>query len=800
MRRAPGFAAAVVLTFALGIGANAVMFGIVDRLLLRPPAYIAHPEQVRRLAGEFTRSSGEQNTNDRGSYADFENFSGAHSFSGVAGYWNRDVTLGRGEAARKAKASFVTGSFFSTLGVAPLAGRFFGPNDDRPGAPGTVVISYRFWQREFGGRSDVVGRVLDVGADAPFTIVGVTPRGFTGVELEPQDLWLPIRATTYAMGDEHWVESPGNVFLRRVVRIAPGVSDRQAEAEATVLYRQAHREDLERFGDVKVRMVAAPIIAGAGPLARKEASVARWLAAVSLLVLLIACANIANLLLARSARQRGETAVRLALGSSRARVIGQGVTEAVLLALLGGVAALAVAWWGGELLGKLLLPEIVWEYPGARVRLAVVVLSLTILAALFAGLVPAWQSTRPGVMDALKSGARNVSSPGSRIRSSLTVVQAMLSVVLLVGSGLFVLSLRRVRAENLGIDWRGAYLVTPNFEQGVSDADREEFYRRATARLRAIPGVEHASYSVGVPFSNSRGMSLHVPGLDSIPSAAGGSFYHAVEPDYFAALGLRILQGRAFTTADREGAPNVMLVSERMARFLWPGQNPLGKCARLGSAPMCVEVIGVVEDARRFNIVEEPSMELYLPIAQSLFSSTPDALIVRSPADDTGLAASIQRALLQTESRLRFARVQPLQEIIDPQAHTWRLGAVVFSAFGLLSLLVAAVGLYSLLAFAVAQRTFELGVRTALGASRSRLMGLVFREAIRLVVLGVVLGLVAALLAGPKVEPLLFHTSPRDPTILGIVAVVLLLVGAVAALLPALRATRVDPSIALRSE
>jgi predicted lysophospholipase L1 biosynthesis ABC-type transport system permease subunit len=234
------------------------------------------------------------------------------------------------------------------------------------------------------------------------------------------------------------------------------VSDRQAEAEATVLYRQAHREDLERFGDVKVRMVAAPIIAGAGPLARKEASVARWLAAVSLLVLLIACANIANLLLARSARQRGETAVRLALGSSRARVIGQGVTEAVLLALLGGVAALAVAWWGGELLGKLLLPEIVWEYPGARVRLAVVVLSLTILAALFAGLVPAWQSTRPGVMDALKSGARNVSSPGSRIRSSLTVVQAMLSVVLLVGSGLFVLSLRRVRAENLGIDWRGA--------------------------------------------------------------------------------------------------------------------------------------------------------------------------------------------------------------------------------------------------------------------------------------------------------------------------------------------------------
>jgi hypothetical protein len=214
-----------------------------------------------------------------------------------------------------------------------------------------VVISYRFWQREFGGGSDVVGRVLDVGADAPFTIVGVAPRGFTGVELEPEDLWLPIRTITYATGEEHWVESPGNVFLRRVVRIAPGVSDRQAEAEATLLYRQAHREDLERFGDVKMRMVVAPIIAGAGPLARKEASVARWLAAVSLLVLLIACANIANLLLARSARRRGETAVRLALGSSRARVIGQGVTEAVLLALLGGVAALAVAWWGGELLG-----------------------------------------------------------------------------------------------------------------------------------------------------------------------------------------------------------------------------------------------------------------------------------------------------------------------------------------------------------------------------------------------------------------------------------------------------------------
>jgi predicted permease len=791
----------VVLTFALGIGANALIFGIVDRLLLRPPAYIGQPDQVRRLAVELTTSSEAPRANDRGSYPDIGTFSQARSFASVAGFWNREITLGRGERARSVKAAFVTGNFFSTLRTSPLLGRYFGPDDDRPGAPGAVVISYAFWQRELGGELPVLGRLLDVGADAPFTVVGVAPRGFTGAELGPEDLWLPIRTATYAMGEEHWVEGTGNFFLQRVVRLAPGVSDSQAGAEATVLYKQAHQEDLARYpGTFTLRMLTAPLIAGSGPLARKEAPIAPWLGAVSLLVLLIACANIANLLFARSVQQRGETAVRLALGSSRARVIGEGVTEAVILALIGGVCALAVSWWGGMLLGRTLLPEIVWEYPGARTRLVEVVLALTLLAAVIAAVVPAWQATRPGVMDALKSGARTLTSPGSGIRSILTVAQAMLSVVLLVGSGLFVLSLNRVRAEDLGVDWKGAYLLTPSFDQSVSRDDQEEFYRRAVERLRTIPGVEHVTYSTGVPFANSRGMSVKVPGLDSIPDAAGGTYYHSIEPDYFAALGIQILRGRGFTSADREGSPNVMVVSERMARFLWPDEDPIGKCATLGSADFCTEIVGVVEDARRFRIVEDPSLELYLPIAQRQFGSTPDALTLRLSGEGAELRQSIQRTLLDLEPRLRFASIQSLDEIIEPQAHTWRLGATIFSGFGFLSLVVAALGLYSLLAFAVAQRTFELGVRTALGAGRRHLLGLVFRQAIRLLILGVGLGILAAFLVAPRLEPLLFHTSPHDAAVYGTVAIVLLLVGVAASVVPALRATRVDPSTALRSE
>jgi predicted permease len=803
MRRAPGFTAAVVLTFALGIGTNAAMFGIVDRLLLRPPAHIAHPEQVKRLAAHFpATASREDRTNEVLSYADYEALASLPALSSVGGYWDREITLGRGEGAEEVKVTLVTGRYFSTLGTAPQRGRLLGPVDDREGAEGAAVISDGFWRRKFGADPDVIGKRLDFGAGASFTIVGVAPPGFTGAQLQSRDVWLPIRTMLYATGEEHWIESGnGSFFLQTVGRLRPGVQESEAAAEATVAYRRVHREQLERWNEEPPTFVLASLVTGRGPLASKVGSVAVWLAGVSLIVLVIACANIANLLLARAARQRGETAVRLALGSSRGRLVLQVVVESTLLALLGGAAALVLAGWGGGPLARVLLPEVGWDAPGARTRLVGAVLLLTLLAGLAAAVIPACQSSRPSLLEALKSGARSLSRPGMRLRSALTVLQAMLCVVLLVGSGLFVRSLRRVHALDLGIDTRGLSLVTPTFEKSAPDAEKKLFYARALERLRALPGVASAAYSAGVPFRTAQGMGISVPGLDSIPTQDGGvPYYYSVSDGYFSSVGLRVLHGRPFTDADREGATPVMVVGETMARLLWPGENAVGKCAKLGDDPTCTTVVGVVEDARRFQIVEESSMLLYLPIAQGRFRDVPGALLVRTRGGATGLDHEIQRELLALDPSVRFAVVEPVERILDPQLHTWRLGAVVFTAFGFLALLVAGIGLYSVLAFSVAQRTFELGVRSALGAGRPRLMGLVLGQAARLLALGVALGLVAAWLAAPRVEDLLYGTSPHDPAVLLSVAGVLLGVGLLAAWLPARRATRVDPSIALRAE
>ncbi|HEV2131464.1 MAG TPA: ABC transporter permease, partial [Longimicrobiaceae bacterium] len=332
MRRSPGLTAAVILTFALGVGANATMFGIIDRLLLRPPAHVQEPGEVKHLVVDrYVSFLGTRSTGDVLSYPDYEGFTRGRAFSSVAGFWNRDLTLGRGESARPVKGTLVTGNFFSTLGTSPAVGRFFGPAEDEKGAPATAVISQGLWQREFGGDPAVVGRTLDLGHAEPYTIVGIAPQGFTGVDLKPVDVWIPLHTALALMGQEFWLESAGSYFIRAVGRLAPGVSPAQAAAEATVLHRQVRAEQIAAGDyDPEAEVIAASLIAGRGPLAPDEARVARWLAAISLIVLLIAGANVANLLLARAVRQRGEIAIRLALGSSRGRVLRQVLMESLL--------------------------------------------------------------------------------------------------------------------------------------------------------------------------------------------------------------------------------------------------------------------------------------------------------------------------------------------------------------------------------------------------------------------------------------------------------------------------------------
>lgn len=804
--RSPALGLGVVLTLALGLGANATMFGILDRLLLQPPAHVAEPEAVRRLAVERRpREEFERVVSQGMSYPDIRDFQAAGSFSRVAAYTRQNLVLGRGADAAPVSAVLASGEYFPMLGVQPVVGRLFGPADDRAGAPGVAVLGHDFWQRNYDGDPSVVGRTVDFG-HGPYEILGVAPPGCTGVDLERIDIWLSLQTAGQDLRGERWREARNWYWIYAVARLAPGVAVEQAEAEATALHLIGRREQIEaEIYDPEAEVEALPLITARGPLASGESWVARWLAGVSLVVLLIACANVANLLLARTLHRRREFGIRLALGIPRPRLLRQVLIESFLLAILGGAAALLTTRWFGQILRTTLLPDVAWTDPSVTARVAWVSLGLCVLAGLLTGILPGLQASRPGLIGALKAGSGTVSRPGTRTRNTLTVLQTALSVVLLVGAGLFVRSLHGVRSIDLGFDPDGLLLVEPVYDGSPPDAQRKELYRLASERLPKVPGVERVTSSMSVPFWSANSVALEIPGVDPIPLLPTGTpILHAVAPDYFATLGLQVRRGRPLTPGDHDGPRRVAVVSETMARLVWPDGDVLGKCLEIAKTP-CTEVVGVVEDAGMMSLFESEVMQYYIPLSQSPSGDPPEALLVRvgrageGPDPDTVVAA-IRRELLTLDPDLRYAEILPLTERIDPQARSWRLGATLFTLFGVLALIVAAVGLYSVLAFAVAQRTQEIGIRSALGADRKNLVGLVLGQALRLVAVGVAIGLGAVWVAAPKLEPLLYRTPARDLWILGSVAAVLLLTALLAGSLPAWRATRLDPTLALRAE
>ena len=797
--RAPLFTAGVVLTFALGIGANATMFGILDRLFLSPPAHVEEPEEVRRvLVDRFVDFRGERDTGPSLSYPDYADLRDAGARGAVGAFAPRGLIVGRGADAMPVEATLATASFLVLLGVRPALGRFFTPEEDAIGAPGVVVLGHGLWQRRFGGSPDVLGQTLDFGA-GPYTIVGVAPEGFTGVDLRPMDLWLPLHTAQAALNGPDWETSRGWWWLQVVARLAPGVAIEGAEAEATALHRAGRAEEVEAgHYDRDVRIVAAPLQLARGPLAGGDAKVAAWLAGVSLIVLLVACANVANLLLARALRRRRETGVRLALGISRLRLLGQTLTESLLLATLGALAALGVARFGGALVRRVLLPDVAWTDSAVGPRVLAFVALATLAAGLFSGLLPAWQAGRQRVAATLGASSRTATE-ASHARRFLTLAQAALSVVLLVGAGLFVRSLDRVHELDMGFEARELLLVRPI---GVADAEEKKaVFQRLEHHLAGAPGVRATALTVGLPFWSSWAVDLRVPGLDSIPTPKeGGPYIITGGAHYFETMGLSIVRGRGFTSADdAQSAAPVVVVNAAMAHGIWPGEEAVGKCMVIGGeGEPCYPVIGVVENARRDAIVENENWLYYIPQGQS--DRAPEALLVRVEGDPGAAAERVRRSVLAAEGGLRYADVRPLQELLAPQARSWELGATLFTLFGLLALAVAGIGLYSVLAFDVAQRTRELGIRTALGASREGLLALVMGQGLRVTLAGLALGGVAAWLLAPLVQDLLFETTARDPTVFAGVGVVLLLVAALASGVPALRATRVDPREALRAE
>ena len=793
--RGPSLAAAVVLVMGLGVGANAVMFGIVDRLFVSAPAHVDHPDELRRIM--VTRPfRGEMVTDRSHPYPDYRDWSALDPFSGVGAYSDRELPVGPAGAAERRPVTLATASLFEVLGVQAALGRFYTSEEDRLGGERVAVLGWDYWRSRFGGRPSALGESLEVG-DATYTIIGVAPRGFTGVDLSPVDVWLPAHpAGMVEEGGTEWVDARGWYWLEAVARLRPGVEREQAEAAAVIAYRAGREGTSQAASQAEARVQLAPLLLARGPLASDEAKVVPWLMGVAAMVLLLTCANVANLLLARGMLRRRETAVRLALGVTRRRLVGTALLESLFLALLGGAAAVGVALWAGDAVRSFLLPGIDWT-DAAGWRLLAFAAGASLLAGVLAGIAPALGATRPEVTESLKSGGRGVAGERSRLRASLLVVQAAVSVVLLVGTGLFVLSLREAERLDLGFDPSAVLLVRLDPVGGYPGGEgMVSLYRGARAELEAVAGIEATALATSLPFRSGRGVDVRAPGGDSLPYSP---MIDAVTGDYFRAMDLRILRGRAITEDDdAPGAPRVAVVNEAMAGAMWPGGDALGECLVIEEAP-CATVVGIVEDARVWDLVEDPLMQYYVPLAQAPFPWPPSRLLVRA-ANPAAIGQPVRERVLAGVPGIRLVETEPFAATVDPMLRSWRLGATLFSGFAILALLVAAVGLYSLLAFDVARKRPELGIRSALGATRGGLVARVLAGGLRLAGAGVVIGLVVALLAGSRVEPLLFEVSPTDPAVLAGVAVLMLLVAAVASAIPAWRAARADPNDALRSE
>lgn len=812
IRRSPGFAAAIVAILALGIGANAVMFGVVDRLLLSPPQHVRDADAVRHVYVEREIFNGTRPVGRTVTYPDYLDLRSVDAFSGVAAYTgSRPVTMGRGEEAERIRVISASWTLFPMLGAVPGLGRFFTEEEDALGASPVVVLAHEFWERRFGSDPDVIGRKLDLG-DGSFEVIGIAPAGFTGAELSPVDAWVPIvRAQEIDTGGTGWLDGPNSRnwwWLRVAVRLRSGVDEGVAMDQATSAHLAGHDALIaeDRY-DAEARLLLAPVIAARGPDPSAEARVARWLAGVSLIVLLVACFNVANLLLARAARWQRELAVRMALGVSRARLLGQLLTESLVLAALGAAAALIVARWGGDAIHRVLLPDVAFSDAGLGGRLLAFLGIATLLTALLAGFLPALQATRSEVADALRSGGRGFTHGAGRTRVALLVAQAALSVVLLVGAGLFVRSLRSARATDLGFEPERVAVVRPEWSEDLDPETRQRIMLDALDRLERLPGVAAAGLAYGIPFQTSFGIGApRVPGKDSIPRHSGGGPYiNKVGPGYFEAMGLSILRGRGIEEGDEpENAAPVAVITQSMADAIWPDEDALGQCLILGDDeddPPCTTVVGVVENFNRDELVEEdPHFQYFVNQPHPAFRGPAQAIMVRTTGPVAEELETIRREVGGTSPLIRFPVVNPLADNIQHQMRSWRLGASMFSVFGLLALVVAALGLYSVLAFDVALRQTELGIRAALGAARPRLVSMVLRRALLLVAVGVALGSVVALAAGRFVAPLLYGVSPTDPAVYLVVAGTLLLVAGLAGWLPARRVARIDPRTALQSE
>ena len=799
----PGFTLIAVITLALGIGANTAIFSVVNAVLLKPLPY-PESEQLMMIYGEFPALNTSQMRLSLPEYVDFRQQTRSFAASGVMdSSGSANLAPQEGDEPERVERSMFTPEMFAVLHVAPLLGRVFTPEEAQEGRDDVVVLSHGLWQRRFAGKADVIGQKV-VMSGRSHTIIGVMPPGFA---FPPKaEIWQPL----WFPKGFYDQQRRGARGLEVLARLKPEVSAVEAQAELDRLGAQLTAQYPQNYSDKdqrRYRMIVAPLL---GDYVGELKPALLLLAGAVGFVLLIACANVANLLLARAATRRQEMAVRLALGAGRGRLSRQLLTESVLLAFVGGAAGLLLATWGAQLLLRFApdnLPRL------GEVGLDGRALAFTALASLATGvifgLVPAIQASRPGVNEALReSGRTGAGASGQRLRNAFVVAEVALALVLLAGAGLTLKSFWRLQAVDPGFNPDGVLtmrLMLP-FTTHPQISERAAFFRQVVERLRALPGVAAAGAVSRIPMapgSNSGTMTGE--------NSAVGPNDPQVEvetrwasPAYFQSMGIALLRGRDFNDADVEGTLPVAVVDESFARRFYPNDDPIGKRIKRGgprSANPWKTIIGVVRSVRNQRLDISSLPQAYFPVFQEADTMYNLSFAVRaSGVEPLGLTQSVRAAVLEVDRNQPVFDVKPLRQIVADSIALRRLALLLLTVFAVVALALAAAGIYGVMAYSVTQRAHEIGVRMALGARGSDVLRLVVRQGLKLALFGVALGLVVALALTRLMEALLFGVSATDPLTFAGITLLLLVVALMACWIPARRATRVDPMIALRCE